>query len=163
MGRGAVGGGVAFLDVPIIASPHDARLTAGSDRVRMCITRKLTQFALGRPLVTADAPAGSSTNRVDIGGFLYLPGDLSTKSSVGIPQVPLGSNLRFTNLERDLGAEEFVAQAESGERYVAEGVVLGIAGVWQAEVSVRRPDAFDAQMAFRFDAGSAPTASRYRG
>ncbi|MBW3543078.1 MAG: DUF1592 domain-containing protein, partial [Planctomycetes bacterium] len=32
-------------------------LLAGSDRVRMCITRKLTQFALGRPLVESDEPA----------------------------------------------------------------------------------------------------------
>ncbi len=31
-------------------------LLAGSDRVRMGITRKVTQFALGRPLVAADAP-----------------------------------------------------------------------------------------------------------
>ena len=31
-------------------------LLAGSDRVGECITRKLTQFALGRPLVAADAP-----------------------------------------------------------------------------------------------------------
>jgi hypothetical protein len=31
-------------------------LLAGSDRVRMNITRKLTQFALGRPLVASDEP-----------------------------------------------------------------------------------------------------------
>ena len=31
-------------------------LLAGSERVRMGITRKLTQFAIGRPLVAADAP-----------------------------------------------------------------------------------------------------------
>ncbi|TVP97732.1 MAG: DUF1588 domain-containing protein [Planctomycetaceae bacterium] len=31
-------------------------LLAASDRVRMAITRKLTQFALGRPLVAADMP-----------------------------------------------------------------------------------------------------------
>lgn len=32
------------------------RLLAGSDRVRMAITRKLTQFALGRPLTAHDLP-----------------------------------------------------------------------------------------------------------
>jgi hypothetical protein len=31
-------------------------LLAGSDRARMNITRKVTQFALGRPLVTSDDP-----------------------------------------------------------------------------------------------------------
>lgn len=30
-------------------------LLAGSDRVRRCLTRKVTQFAIGRPLVAADA------------------------------------------------------------------------------------------------------------
>ena len=46
-----------------------------------------------------NAVKGPRTTEVGIADFLYEPGDLSTKSSVGIPQVPLGSNLRFTNLE----------------------------------------------------------------
>ncbi len=31
-------------------------LLAGSDRVRQCLTRKVTQFAIGRPLYASDAP-----------------------------------------------------------------------------------------------------------
>jgi hypothetical protein len=42
--------------------------------------------------------AGQATE-VNIADFLYLPGDLSTRNSMGIPSVPLGSNLRFNNLE----------------------------------------------------------------
>ena len=37
-------------------------------------------------------------------------------------------------------------------RYVREDAQLSIAGVWQAELVVRRPDAFDARTAFRFEA-----------
>jgi hypothetical protein len=45
---------------------------------------------------TADGP---ETNEVAIADFLYTPGDLSTRQMFGIPQVPLGSNLRFTNVD----------------------------------------------------------------
>jgi hypothetical protein len=38
-------------------------LLARSDRVRECLTRKLTQFALGRPLVAADARAVRQIDR----------------------------------------------------------------------------------------------------
>jgi len=41
---------------------------------------------------------GDSSN-VSIEDFLYTPGDLSTRTSMGIPTVPLGDSLRFTNLE----------------------------------------------------------------
>src|SRR4051794_18320446 len=42
---------------------------------------------------------GPTTNTVAIADFQYTPGDLTTKSTTGIPQVPLGSDLRFTNTE----------------------------------------------------------------
>ena len=38
-------------------------LLAGSDRVRESITRKVVQFALGRPLVAADEPMLAEINR----------------------------------------------------------------------------------------------------
>jgi hypothetical protein len=53
----------------------------------------------GGPNGEWSASKGPTTNDVAIANFLYTPGDLSTKSSTGIPQVPLGSDLRFTNAE----------------------------------------------------------------
>src|SRR5690606_6107764 len=44
-----------------------------------------------------------------------------------------------------------------GGLYVAEPVTTSVAGGWQAEVLVERPDAFDARSAFRFELGSSPT------
>ena len=57
----------------------------------------------GGPSGTWDAaPDGllsGETTEIGIADFLYVPGDLSTASTLGIPKVPLGSNLRFTNLD----------------------------------------------------------------
>jgi hypothetical protein len=45
------------------------------------------------------ASSAGSANEVAIADFLYQPGDLSTRTSMGIPSVKLGSKLRFTNFE----------------------------------------------------------------
>jgi hypothetical protein len=49
--------------------------------------------------VPTDGPAAQETTEIGIADFLYLPGDLSTAPSMGVPKVPLGSDLRFTNLD----------------------------------------------------------------
>ncbi|MFN3650880.1 MAG: DUF1592 domain-containing protein [Armatimonadota bacterium] len=46
----------ASKPVPYKTSAEFMDLLAGSDRVRKTLTRKLTQYVLGRPLVQADAP-----------------------------------------------------------------------------------------------------------
>jgi len=53
----------------------------------------------GGPSGTWDGKPGQQTNEVAIANFIYAPGDLSTRSMTGIPQVKLGTKLRFTNLE----------------------------------------------------------------
>ncbi len=45
------------------------------------------------------SPNGFNTKEIGIADFLYFPGDLSTKDTLGVPKVPLGSNLRFTNID----------------------------------------------------------------
>jgi copper transport protein len=60
-------------------------------------------------------------------------------------------NLRFSYQEEELGSQEVTAGAgEEAGVYVANDVLLSVGGEWQAEVLVQRPDAFDAQTAFRF-------------
>jgi len=46
-----------------------------------------------------DAKVGGKANDVSIADFLYAPGDLSLRGSMGIPAVSLGSKLRFTNFD----------------------------------------------------------------
>ena len=60
--------------------------------------------------------------------------------------------VRLVFLESDLGDDTLTATSLGDGRYLREGAQLSIAGVWQAELVVRRPDAFDARTAFRFEA-----------
>ena len=60
--------------------------------------------------------------------------------------------VRLVFLESDLGDDTLTATSLGDGRYVREDAQLSIAGVWQAELVVRRPDAFDARTAFRFEA-----------
>lgn len=53
----------------------------------------------GGPAGTWTAAKGPKTTQIGIANFLYTPGDLSTKGTTGVPQVPLGSKLTFNNLE----------------------------------------------------------------
>ena len=66
---------------------RDARPLDGERKLRRAVGR------LGGEQLRRRRP------RVNIADFRYLPGDLSTRNSVGIPTVPLGSKLRFNNLE----------------------------------------------------------------
>ena len=60
--------------------------------------------------------------------------------------------VRLVFLESDLGDDTLTATSLGDGRYVREDAQLSIGGVWQAELVVRRPDAFDARTAFRFEA-----------
>jgi hypothetical protein len=53
----------------------------------------------GGPSGAWDGRPGAPTSNVAIANFVYAPGDLSTRSMTGVPQVKLGTNLRFTNTE----------------------------------------------------------------
>ena len=74
-----------------------------------------------------------------------------------------GVSVRLAYLDADLGEAAVEAVPAGDGKYMVEDGVIGIAGAWQAEVAVRRPDAFDAHTAFRFEvrpdaAGSASIA-----
>ncbi len=53
----------------------------------------------GGPSGALPGGTGPATGRVDIGGFLYLPGDLTMVSMTGLPTVRVGQRLRFTNAD----------------------------------------------------------------
>ena len=58
---------------------------------------------------------------------------------------------RVKYVDSDLGEDTSSAASLSDGSYVLEGVPLSIAGVWQVELLVNRPDAFDSRTAFRFE------------
>ncbi len=60
-------------------------------------------------------------------------------------------SLRATYLEADLGESAVSAAGSSPGQYLVEKQLLSLAGPWQVELVVRRPDALDARTAFRFE------------
>ena len=72
---------------------------------RPTATSRRTETTPGPPAPGTRAPGSPMADGgVTIADFLYEPGDFSTLSMSGVPTVPLGSNVRFTNVDgaRDL-------------------------------------------------------------
>ena len=59
--------------------------------------------------------------------------------------------VRLSYLDADLGETPLSATHTGGGEYLLDGQLMGLAGAWQAELVVQRPDAFDARAAFRFE------------
>jgi copper transport protein len=62
--------------------------------------------------------------------------------------------VELTYLDQDIGNSVIPAIDHGGGLWLAHGGLLSIAGRWQASLTVRRPDAFDARTAFRFQVAS---------
>ena len=62
--------------------------------------------------------------------------------------------LRTSYLGADFGEESVPTVNIGGGEYELSDATIGIAGAYQAEILVQRPDAFDARTAFRFEVGS---------
>ena len=63
--------------------------------------------------------------------------------------------LRTSYLDADFGEESVPTVNIGGGEYELSDATIGIAGAYQAEILVQRPDAFDARTAFRFEVGTA--------
>ena len=59
--------------------------------------------------------------------------------------------VRLSYLDADLGETPLSATHTGGGEYLLDEQLMGLAGAWQAELVVQRPDAFDARSAFRFE------------
>jgi tetratricopeptide (TPR) repeat protein len=64
-------------------------------------------------------------------------------------------SIRPTYLQTDLGQAAISATNLGDGQYQADEVLLGLVGPWQVGLTVRRPDAFDARTAFRFEVNPA--------
>lgn len=59
--------------------------------------------------------------------------------------------VRLSYLDVDLGETPYSATEVGEGEFVLEDQLISLAGAWQAEVEVQRPDAFDTRAAFRFE------------
>ena len=78
--------------------------------------------------------------------------EVSLRDRLGAPIDNASSvSVRLAYLDADLGEPALEAGPSADSKYVLEDALISLAGAWQAEVTVRRPDAFDARTAFRFE------------
>ena len=59
--------------------------------------------------------------------------------------------VRLSYLDVDLGETPYSATEVGEGEFVLEDQLISLAGAWQVEVEVQRPDAFDTRAAFRFE------------
>jgi mono/diheme cytochrome c family protein len=96
----------------------------------------------GATIALAVEPGAVGSNSITVSLTDRLGKPITNASDVGV---------RMSYLDADLGGEfEFATDGGDGQ-HVLQDSQLTIAGPWQAEVVVRRPDAFDARTAFRFE------------
>ena len=104
----------------------------------------------------------SDTVNTDVIGLEVIPGQTGSNDLVVSLNDRLGNPIdyasevmvRLVYLDSDLGDDSLVATSLGDGTYIRGDAQLSIAGAWQAELVIRRPDAFDAKTAFRFEAVS---------
>ena len=128
--------------VGVLTSLEPARQAAAREGIGAPDRLEFSDAAEGAAISLAIAPGGVGPNEVVV----------SLADRRGDPIVDATEvSVRLTYLEADLGEEAASAVGAGDGTYRIDEVPIGIAGPWQAEVVVRRPDAFDARAAFRFE------------
>ena len=134
---------VVLAAVGILTSLEPARQVAAREGIGApdALTFQDTVEGASISLEIEPATVGANTFAVSLEDRLGIP--IATASDV---------SLRLAYLDADLGEETLPTVSMDDGTYVSSESMLGIAGAWQVELIVRRPDAFDARTAFRFEA-----------
>ena len=128
--------------VGLLTSLEPARQVASRQGIGASDPVTFQDTVEGTTIILEVAPAKVGGNDVTV----------SLKNRLGQPLANATEvSLRLTYLEADLGEEAASLKTAGGGLYSLEGAQMSIAGPWQAELVVRRPDAFDARTAFRFE------------
>ena len=145
MGEAALAA-LVILAVGFLTSMEPARQVASQLGIGQADAAEFSDIVEGAEIALAIAPArvGANTLRVRLSDGLGRP--IADAEDV---------RARLSYLEADLGEDWLPLVNAGGGSYALSDAVIGIAGAWQAELLVQRPDAFDARTAFRFDAAQA--------
>lgn len=144
-----------ILVVGLLTGMEPARQVAARQGVGQERTLTFEDSAEGTDIVLAVEPALTGSNNLIVELFDAQGRPITDASGVTLDLTYLGADMGAITIPLNQGQEE--------TQYVARDVLLSVAGDWQAALTVRRPDAFDALTAFRFDvrAGQAlPTSVR---
>ena len=131
--------------VGVLTSLEPARQVAGREGKGVADSQAFRDAVEGTWIEMVIEPGRVGTNRVTVSLEDRLGTPITTASDVQVLLTYLGA---------DLGEPAVSARPVGDGTYVVEESQISIAGVWQAELTVVRPDAFDARTAFRFEAAS---------
>ena len=128
--------------VGLLTSLEPARQVASRELAAAGQSRSFSDTVAGDRIGLAVSPGRVGANDITVTLTDRLGQPISNADEVTVRLVYLGDSL---------GDDTLAATAAGEGVYVRENAQLSIAGVWQAELTVRRPDAFDARTAFRFE------------
>ena len=151
--------GEAVIGVLVLAA---VGMLTSLEPARQVASRELAEQS--QSLVFSDTVVGDTI------GLEVSPGRIGSNDLIVSLEDRLGRPIanadevlvRLVFLESDLGDDTLTAASLGDGTYVREDAQFSIEGAWQAELVIRRPDAFDARTAFRFEvvaAGSAGSAA----
>ncbi len=141
----AVVGVLVILAAAYLTSLEPARQVASREGIGVPQSLTFQDTAEGATIDVDIKPGHVGANTVTV-TLTDRRGDRITNAT--------GVDVRLTYLDADLG-EDPVLTAPGGEgEFVAGDARINIAGPYQLEVAVRRPDTFDARTAFRFEVAS---------
>jgi copper transport protein len=143
---------LVLLSVGLLTTLEPARQVASRQIAAQESSLVFSDLVEGMRITLRIEPAQVGVNRVELSLVDVRGTPVSNASDV---------SLRLKYLNADLGENPATTVPAGQGKYVLEKALLTIAGPWQAELVVRRPDAFDARTAFRFNValGAGPTGS----
>ena len=136
-------GVVVLASVGVLTSLEPARQVAAREGIGMSDSLTFQDTVEGAAITLEVEPATVGPNTFTVSLEDRLGNPIATASDVAIG---------LAYLDADLGEETASAMSMGDGTYVLSQSMLSIAGAWQVELIVRRPDAFDARTAFRFEA-----------
>ena len=134
---------VVLASVGVLTSLEPARQVAAREGIGVSDSLTFQDTAEGAAITLEVEPGRVGPNTFTVSLEDRLGNPIATASDV---------SLRLAYLDADLGEETAPAVSMGDGTYVLSQSLLNIAGAWQVELIVRRPDAFDARTAFRFEA-----------
>ena len=139
---------VVLASVGVLTSLEPARQVAAREGIGVSDSLVFQDTVEGTSITLEIEPATVGPNTFTVTLEDRLGNPIATASDV---------SLRLAYLDADLGEETAPAVSMGDGTYVLSQSMLSIAGAWQVEIIVRRPDAFDARTAFRFEASAVGT------
>ena len=132
----------AILAVGFLASLEPARQVASREGIGTQDFLSFETETEGAALTVEIEPGRVGANEIR----------LSARDGFGDPITNAADvQARLSYLDADLGESAASMTPAGAGEFALEDRIIGLAGAWQVDIAMRRPDAFDARAAFRFE------------